>query len=112
MNVSYIEINGEKLPVKWSTRAKINWEKSSGLKWADLLGTTDKKGNWLKMPVTADTEQSIMMCYEILKEGHRIEGKEFKMSLEDVMEMQDEHDLEAKITAVIYPQPEEGKGKK
>ena len=109
MSVDFIKINNEETPVKWSTRAKIAWEKRSGLKWTDLFGTVDDDGNYIKLPVTPSIEQSMILCHEALREGHRLQGLEFKMTLDDVCDYNDEYKIESQIVAFVFPKVEDEK---
>jgi len=49
------------------------------------------------------------MCFEALKEGHRIESKKFDLGIFDIYDLQDEYDLESLIAPIIFPQQDEKK---
>ena len=38
----------------------------------------------------------------MLKEGHRIDKKKFKYTIDDIYELQDNYGLEDKIAAVVF----------
>lgn len=102
MNVDYLKIDGVDHPVKWNTRAKINWEKDTGIIWNDVSGTTDKNGNWLKVPISLNSEQSMQVCFYALKEGYRIEGKKFDVTLDKVIDWDGEYGIEVQLATIIF----------
>ena len=105
--IDFIEVGEKKLPVKWNTRAKIYWEKETGILLADLVPKVsgyEKNGTpIIKEGVAISVHMGMVMCYEALKEGHRIEGKKFDLDIFDVYDMQDEHNLETLIAPIIFP---------
>ena len=103
MSVDFIKINNEETPVKWSTRAKIAWEKRSGLKWTDLFGTVDDDGNYIKLPVTPSIEQSMILCHEALREGHRMQNVKFTITLDQLYDYEDEYNVDTQIAKIVFP---------
>lgn len=102
MSVKKINIEGKDLPIKWSMRARSNWEEATGIKWLDLPGKKDVKGEWIKHPHTFSTKDTAIMCLEILREGHRQDKKAFNLDIYNIMEWMDSHDLEAKIVDQVF----------
>ena len=110
--IDFIEVGEKKLPVKWNTRAKIHWEKETGVLLAALVPTVtyDKDGKPVVTPgVPISVHMGMVMCFEALKEGHRIESKKFDLGIFDVYDLQDEYDLESLIAPIIFPQQDEKK---
>lgn len=112
--IDFIEVGKDKLPVKWNTRAKIHWEKETGVLLSALVPKVtgyEKDGT----PIVTDgvpisVHMGMVMCYEALKEGHRVEGKKFDLGIFDIYDLQDEYNLEALIAPIIFPQdPEDEK---
>jgi hypothetical protein len=105
--IDFIKVGEKSLPVKWNTRAKIHWEKEAGVLLADLVPKItgyDKEGNAIiKQGVAISVHMGMLMCFEAIKEGHRIEGKKFDLGIFDIYDMQDEYDLESLIAPVIFP---------
>lgn len=105
MNVKYVKAGDKELPGKWTPRAKMAWEKSTNLRWLDIMPSKNMTtGEWQEPKVTADTEQNMKICYEVLKEGHRIEGKEFKLSFLDVVDLAGEFnpEFENQISEIVF----------
>ena len=113
--IDFIKIGEKKLPVKWNTRAKIYWEKETGILLADLVpkitGYSKDQTPIIKEGTAISVHMAMVMCYEALKEGHRIEGKKFDLSVFDIYDLQDKHDLESLIAPIIFPQKEEDEKK-
>jgi hypothetical protein len=99
--VNYIDIDEEKIPVRFNTRVRIQWEKQTDKLFAYLGGQLNATSTgYLAEP--ANTEETMLLCFLMLKEGHRIDKKKFKYTIEDIYELQDNHGLEDKIAAVVF----------
>ena len=99
--MKYIKVKDKEYPAKFNPRVIINWEDATGLIWAEIIPTVDDKGNTVPAKVKANKKQDLMISYEMLKEGHRIERKEFKLSFMDVVDLAGVSDLEAQISKVL-----------
>ena len=113
--IDFIEVGEKKLPVKWNTRAKIYWEKETGVLLADLVPKVsgyEKNGTPIIKEGTAiSVHMGMSMCYEALKEGHRLESKSFNLTIFDIYDLQDKHNLETLIAPIIFPQENEDEKK-
>ncbi len=94
--VDFVKIDGKQIPAKFNHRAKSYWEKSTGLIWSSLFKSEN--------PVVPTVEQSMILCLEVLREGHRRNGdkKKFNITLDDVYDWADDYDLETQITNLIF----------
>lgn len=106
----FVKIGEKEYPVKWNTRAKVNWEKKCGLALSDLA--PKKVGNKIIPGMTMTTEMSMQLCYEALKQGHRLERKVFALSIDDIYDLNDDYDLDALFGPVIFPPAKEDSEKK
>lgn len=101
--VDFVKINGKEIPAKFNPRAKSYWEKATGLIWSNLF----RKEN----PIIPTTEQSMILCLEVLREGHRRNKSKtkFNVTLDQVYDWADDYDLETQITDLIFGTAKEEK---
>lgn len=74
MNVQYVTVKGEKLPISFNMKALFGFTKASGV-------GLDSLDNLMGQ----DPEVLEELFYQGLKEGHRLEGKELEIKKEDVL---------------------------
>ena len=102
MNVKRIKAKGKEYPVKFNKWVQIAWENSTGLLWSDIIPSVDPKTKEIIPPkVKANIEQDLKISLEMLREGYRIENKDFNMSLRDLAELCEGTDFEGQISKVL-----------
>jgi hypothetical protein len=109
MHVDYVVIDGESVPAKFNPKAISLWEKSTGIKWSEISGVVDSKGNYIKEPVSLSVEDSMILCLEVLREGHRREKKKFKITLDQVYDWASDHELEEQVVKLVFGKEEKEK---
>ena len=113
--IDFIEVGDKKLPVKWNTRAKIHWEKETGVLLADLVpkvtGYSKDGTPIIKEGVAISVHMGMVMCHEAIKEGHRIENKTFDLGIFDIYDLQDKYNLETLIAPIIFPNDDDDEKK-
>lgn len=96
----FIKIDGEDVPAKWNARAKINFEKRSKYIYSRMA----------TLPLDPPTHEQVMiLCHEVLREGARQSKVTFKLSLDNVIDLDEANDIENQITQLIFPKAEEVK---
>lgn len=82
-----ITVNNVKYPVRFNKRALSNFEKATGR----LFGEKE---------TAYSIENMIQLAFEGLKEGHRLAKKTFKLTIDDLYDLDDEHGFVDKVIAV------------
>jgi len=107
MNVSTLKVGGKEYPAKWTTNGKSEWEDDTGLLWSDILPSFNDETKAIDPPkVKVNTNQDIKISFYALKEGHRLKGKDFNLTLLDVKDLADLDGFHKQMTSIIFGKPE------
>ena len=80
MNINFVKVGKDKLPFKFSQRTNMIFEENAGIPIT-------------KMADPFSTKNLIIFCLAALETGHKIQEKDFNITQDQLLDLDDQYDV-------------------